>query len=412
MFMDRREVSMATSAGAKATRTKSGRQGKKVFISYRRQDSDESAGRIRDWLTQSERLRPDDVFMDVHDVAPGNDFVAAVADAIRKCHSMLVVIGPNWLTGYQTLSPYVEEEVAQALGGRVQVIPVLVRGASMPSPDAVPPRIQRLAYLNASKVRPDEDFDHDMSRLASAIGVKATRSSGRRFGRAWLAAVAILLLLAGVVGVLSQVPEGNPIWQLVHERVLAQASFLDYQADGWDDDGASCVPKADGYHLMGSAACASPIYGVEDRSTYTVAVTAREVGPHATNIYGIRLRASDAGGYEFYVSSSGYVAMELSVKNQPRSHMLGGVPLNSHVNTGLGAANRIEVRVDGSRLAFLINGYSVAQLDDGTFRRGSLQFISLPTERILNRQPIQEQQLNVGDIAFTDLRITAPLFGG
>src|SRR5215468_10688662 len=83
----------------------------RIFISYRREDADESAGRIRDWLTQPRRVPPGNLFMDVHDVQAGANFVQAVEESIKQCTTMLVVIGPNWFVGPKALSPHVQEEV-------------------------------------------------------------------------------------------------------------------------------------------------------------------------------------------------------------------------------------------------------------------------------------------------------------
>ncbi|WP_229376356.1 hypothetical protein [Fibrella aquatilis] len=45
------------------------------------------------------------------------------------------------------------------------VIPVLVGRAVMPAAHALPPSLQKLAYLNAAQVRPDPDFTDDLQEL-------------------------------------------------------------------------------------------------------------------------------------------------------------------------------------------------------------------------------------------------------
>ncbi len=68
----------------------------KIFISYRREDSIETTGRIYDWLDS--RLAPNSIFMDVDSIPPGADFHVAIKDTIKSASVMLVVIGPRWLT--------------------------------------------------------------------------------------------------------------------------------------------------------------------------------------------------------------------------------------------------------------------------------------------------------------------------
>jgi hypothetical protein len=85
----------------------------------------------------------------------------------------------------------------------------------------------------------------------------------------------------------------------------------------WDRDGVTCIPESDGYHVVQNALCGAPPYGVDNLSTYTIAVSAREIGPSPTNFYGLTFRASSAGRYEFLISSDGSVAVQTFVIGQP-----------------------------------------------------------------------------------------------
>src|SRR5215469_11834364 len=94
-------------------------QAKKIFISYRREDAADVAGRIRDWLVQTRRIARDDIFMDVTAILPGADFMKVITDTLRQCRAVIVVISPSWLK--QVNSPdtsYVraEAEIALDLG--------------------------------------------------------------------------------------------------------------------------------------------------------------------------------------------------------------------------------------------------------------------------------------------------------
>jgi hypothetical protein len=141
-----------------------------IFISYRREDSGGHAGRLCDRLTA--RFGRARVFMDLQDIAPGQNFAQAIDEMIATCHCVIAVIGPRWLEVFQRRAPggedFVQHEIAAALHRDITVIPVLVGGARMPSAEHLPPVMSALRYRNAFEVR-DERFDDDVARLGDAI---------------------------------------------------------------------------------------------------------------------------------------------------------------------------------------------------------------------------------------------------
>jgi TIR domain len=60
-------------------------------------------------------------------------------------------------------------EVATALEQRIPIIPVLVDGATMPSPRELPNSIRRITYLAGTEVQSGPDFDSHMARLIAGI---------------------------------------------------------------------------------------------------------------------------------------------------------------------------------------------------------------------------------------------------
>jgi TIR domain-containing protein/PASTA domain-containing protein/papain like protease len=127
-----------------------------IFISYRRSDSAGQAGRLYDHL--GERFGADNVFMDVDTIDLGHDFKPALREAVGKCDIMLVVIGPDWLDATDPASgarrlenpnDWVATEIAEALTRNIAVIPVLVRGASLPPTDRLPTEIRGLVDRQA-----------------------------------------------------------------------------------------------------------------------------------------------------------------------------------------------------------------------------------------------------------------------
>jgi hypothetical protein len=110
-----------------------------IFISYRRSDAEGEAGRLYDDLVRL--FGSGAVFMDVSDIHPGKDLRQVLIDNVSKCAVLLAIIGPNWTSvtdasGARRLdqpNDFVRLEVAAALARGVDVIPVLVHGARMPT---------------------------------------------------------------------------------------------------------------------------------------------------------------------------------------------------------------------------------------------------------------------------------------
>jgi hypothetical protein len=145
-----------------------------IFISYRRDDSAGYAGRLYDRLRS--RFAKDRLFMDIDNIPPGHDFVEVLEAAIAACNVVLVLIGKQWVSitnadGTRRLddpNDFVRLEIATALRRNVRVIPVLVRGATMPLESALPPDVRPLARRQALAIS-DDDFHHDADRLIAAI---------------------------------------------------------------------------------------------------------------------------------------------------------------------------------------------------------------------------------------------------
>ena len=154
------------------------RRGKpKVFVSYRREDSADVSGRIFDRLVQAVDWAQ--FYKDVDSIPFGIDFRKHFQEMVSSCDVMLVVVGDRWLSsttasGTRRLDDpkdFVRIELETALQRDVPVIPVLVRGASVPNEADLPPTLSTFAYRNALAVRADPDFHRDMDRLILSLKV-------------------------------------------------------------------------------------------------------------------------------------------------------------------------------------------------------------------------------------------------
>ena len=148
--------------------------GGQIFISYRIDDSQASAGRLYDRLHS--HFASNRIFMDVANLAPGVDFVDAIEKSVSSCDALIAVIGRDWLVssdekGRRRLDnpeDFVRIEIAAALKRNVIVIPVLVEDASMPKAVDLPEDLKPLSRRNAFEIRHSR-FNDDCERLIAAL---------------------------------------------------------------------------------------------------------------------------------------------------------------------------------------------------------------------------------------------------
>jgi hypothetical protein len=147
----------------------------KVFINYRRADTDAAALLLYDRLAR--HFGPDNVFLDVKTLEVGTRWLQEIIQ--RGAHSavFLALIGRAWLGSLKERQPraaqephdFVALELELALGrwpGRV--IPVLVGGAAMPAAVELPRPLRQLAACQAVELR-HRSFDEDVEQLIASL---------------------------------------------------------------------------------------------------------------------------------------------------------------------------------------------------------------------------------------------------
>jgi len=171
-----------------------------IFMSYRREDAEGQAGRL--YADLVDFFGEDKVFMDVVDIEPGRDFRQAIDEQVASCGVLLALIGRDWLdlkdkTGRRRLEDpmdFVRLETASALKRDIPVIPILVRGASLPQAEQLPADLTDLIYRNAielSHSRWDSDVqvlikalrpyvDHPEDASQAHVGMPSGRSLGEQ----------------------------------------------------------------------------------------------------------------------------------------------------------------------------------------------------------------------------------------
>lgn len=148
--------------------------GETIFISYRRGEDAGFAGRLYDRLELA--LQEHRLFMDVDDIAPGDDFVAVLNAKVAECQVLLAVIGRNWLTAVDARGQcrldnpedFVRIEIGAALAQGKRVIPVLIDDVVMPRADQLPDDLKPLARRQGARLS-HEHFRVDSDRLIRAL---------------------------------------------------------------------------------------------------------------------------------------------------------------------------------------------------------------------------------------------------
>lgn len=142
---------------------------------------------------------------------------------VSECGIMLVMIGPDWThatdaQGQRRLddpTDFVRIEVESAIERGLTVIPVLLKGARMPSADELPGSLKDFSFLNAAVVEWGADLRAHRQRLFRVIRhlrgdpvpsevrsgpeVPADSSAKGASGAPWVVAVAVAVLAVGVV---------------------------------------------------------------------------------------------------------------------------------------------------------------------------------------------------------------------
>lgn len=146
----------------------------KIFISYRREDSEAITGRISDRLVQA--YGPDSVLLDVDSMIPGRSFRDRIAQLLRECDVMAAIVGPKWAgplsDGHlriEKANDWVRVEIETALAREIPLIPVLVLGAAMPDIDTLPETMKNFAFMHALHVGGGPDFHPHVDRLIRSM---------------------------------------------------------------------------------------------------------------------------------------------------------------------------------------------------------------------------------------------------
>lgn len=148
----------------------------RLFVSYRRDDSEGYVGTLSLALEQSQGRPPVDLFVDSNKIPGGANFVRVILDALESCDAVLVCIGPDWRgsAGASQLPRIFDEndkirlELRTAFSSGIPVFAALVNGAALPQQKDIPPDLAKLSAIPFINLT-DQHFERDVAEMADYI---------------------------------------------------------------------------------------------------------------------------------------------------------------------------------------------------------------------------------------------------
>ncbi len=148
----------------------------RLFVSYRRDDSEGYVGALSLVLEQSQRSTPVELFVDSNKIPVGANFVRVILEALESCDAVLVCIGPEWrgpgvgseLPRIFAANDPIRVELQTAFSSGIPVFAALVNGATRPRPKDVPKDLEKLAAIPFVELT-DRHFESDVAEMAAYI---------------------------------------------------------------------------------------------------------------------------------------------------------------------------------------------------------------------------------------------------
>ncbi|MBN2271461.1 MAG: protein kinase, partial [Sedimentisphaerales bacterium] len=147
---------------------------RRIFISYRREDSEAFVIQIAEQLRA--RYGRDAVFVDTTAIRYGADFRNQILQAIRRCDVLLAVIGQRWAGMGEDGSRRIDDpqdlvrvEIETALAEGTPLIPILVDRMPLPPEENLPISLQPLRRKNACSLDTGSAFQLQMNPLIEQL---------------------------------------------------------------------------------------------------------------------------------------------------------------------------------------------------------------------------------------------------
>lgn len=143
----------------------------KLFFNYRREDTEDLAGRLHDRLCSE--FGAENIFTDVASIRGGDEWKAVLEKSVQASDVVLALMGRQWLTCVNKSGEprlFAEDDIvrfeleAARRHGRL-VIPLLAQDIKEPEKHKLPPSLQWLMDYQAIPIRSGKFFSDDVARL-------------------------------------------------------------------------------------------------------------------------------------------------------------------------------------------------------------------------------------------------------
>ncbi|WP_323789785.1 TIR domain-containing protein [Psychroserpens sp.] len=146
----------------------------KIFISYRRSDTQGYAGRLSDSLESY--FGGNRIFRDIKDIKGGADYAKDIEEQMSSADAVIVLIGPKWLSAsndegkrrIDDSDDWVVQEIITAIELGIRVFPVLIDGTVLPRKDELPSKLAPILNFNAITIS-DRNWEQDILGLGKII---------------------------------------------------------------------------------------------------------------------------------------------------------------------------------------------------------------------------------------------------
>jgi hypothetical protein len=147
-----------------------------VFISYRRDDVPGWAHWMRHMLRQ--RFAAIQLFQDITNIQPGQDFRRTIATYIDQCDALIVVIGPQWRTArLSDPDDPVRCEIEQAIQRQILIMPLTFDNAAVPREEDLPDSLRPLTARHSVRIggsNPESDVEQVLRTLKTKVSSSLT----------------------------------------------------------------------------------------------------------------------------------------------------------------------------------------------------------------------------------------------
>ncbi len=179
---------------------------KKIFISYRRSDSQFMVDELYEILLKNE-VAKESIFKDIESIQIGVNFDEAIDNALAQSDIVLIIMGKTWFSeeNKQRLNDpndFVRREIAKSLRAKDKlVIPVLF-DSEMPPVEELPEDLKDLTRKNAfvvSRKYKNQDINDLLKKLQlGKFNPKKEISTSKKRNLLLIASLAVLLILTGI----------------------------------------------------------------------------------------------------------------------------------------------------------------------------------------------------------------------